>query len=323
MDAVPAIEVKNLTKCYGSIKAIENISFHIKEGQIVGFLGPNGAGKSTTLRILAGLSSGSAGRAYIAGISVSACAKQVKRHIGYMPENNPLPDDMRVSEYLNFRAHLKQIPARRIRASVYEALERCDLHRTAQQKIIGNLSKGFRQRVGIADALLGKPKVIILDEPTIGLDPHQILGIRDLLRSLRDETTVLFSSHILPEVEAACSHLIILNKGQIVASDTPAKLRKTVFPNLHYKATLNCSPELLQGVLNDGHIKLILLHYTHDEGPFFTYFFETPCDSTMQPELISRWFFENQWEIKSFTQSQPTLETLFLQLTASPWKQAI
>ena len=194
METTPSIRVENLTRNYGAITAIKNVSFTVNRGEIVGFLGPNGAGKSTTMRILSGIMSATAGSAWVGGISVAQNPHEVKRRIGYMPENNPLPDDMRVVEYLRFRARLKGVPGRKLRATVEEVMETCDLARTARRKIIGTLSKGFRQRVGIADALLGNPEVIIMDEPTIGLDPHQIQGIRKLINNLRGRLTVVLSA---------------------------------------------------------------------------------------------------------------------------------
>ena len=196
-----AVVAEKLTKRYGSLTAVEDLSFSVAPGEIVGFLGPNGAGKSTTMRILSGTMSGTSGRATIWGVSVALNPAGAKRHLAYMPENNPLPEDMRVEEYLTLRARLKDVDPSRVSERVRKVMDDCDLTRRASGRLIGQLSKGFRQRVGIADALLAEPRVVILDEPTIGLDPHQILGIRDLIRSLRGKMAVLISSHILHEVE--------------------------------------------------------------------------------------------------------------------------
>lgn len=221
-----AIYVSNLCKRYGTYKAISDVSFSVKRGEVVGFLGPNGAGKSTTMRILAGLMPANSGIARICGISVSLNAFRTKSHLGYMPENNPLPEDLRVIEYLRWRARLKDVPEKDLVARVEQVMDACDLARKARRKLIGSLSKGFRQRVGIADALLSEPDVVILDEPTIGLDPHQILAIRNLIRSLRGKKAVLISSHILPEIENVCDRVIIINQGRVVASGTPEELRR-------------------------------------------------------------------------------------------------
>ncbi|MDP4963115.1 MAG: ABC transporter ATP-binding protein, partial [Opitutales bacterium] len=205
-----AVVAERLTKRYGSLTAVEDLSFSVAPGEIVGFLGPNGAGKSTTMRILSGTMSGTSGRAAIWGVSVALDPAGAKRHLAYMPENNPLPEDLRVEEYLTLRARLKDVAPDRVAERVRRVMEDCDLTRRASGRLIGQLSKGFRQRVGIADALLAEPRVVILDEPTIGLDPHQILGIRDLIRSLRGKMAVLISSHILHEVEQVCDKVVII-----------------------------------------------------------------------------------------------------------------
>jgi len=202
----------------------------VAPGEIVGFLGPNGAGKSTTMRILAGTMSGTSGRAAIWGVSVALDPAGAKRHLAYMPENNPLPEDLRVEEYLTLRARLKDVAPERVAERVRRVMEDCDLTRRASGRLIGQLSKGFRQRVGIADALLAEPRVVILDEPTIGLDPHQILGIRELIRSLRGKMAVLISSHILHEVEQVCDKVVIINRGRLVAQGRTEDLRRELLP---------------------------------------------------------------------------------------------
>ena len=226
-----AVVAEMLTKRYGSLTAIENLSFSVAPGEIVGFLGPNGAGQSTTMRILAGTMAGTSGRASIWGESVALNPAAAKSHMAYMPENNPLPDDLRVEEYLTLRARLKDVESSLVAERVAKVMDDCDLTRRAKGRLIGQLSKGFRQRVGIADALLGEPKVVILDEPTIGLDPHQILGIRDLIRSLRGKMAVLISSHILHEVEQVCDKVVIINRGKLVAQGRTDDLRRELFPN--------------------------------------------------------------------------------------------
>lgn len=248
--AEDAIYVRGLCKNYGSYKAISDVSFSVKRGEVVGFLGPNGAGKSTTMRILAGLQPANSGIARICGISVSRDAFHTKSHLGYMPENNPLPEELRVIEYLRWRARLKDVPEKELRSRVESVMAACDLARNARRKLIGSLSKGFRQRVGIADALLSEPDVIILDEPTIGLDPHQILGIRSLIRSLRGKKAVLISSHILPEIENVCDRVIIINQGHIVASGTPEELRREFVQMRRFEIVAETSADRLKDVLN-------------------------------------------------------------------------
>lgn len=227
-----AVVAEKLTKRYGSLTAVEDLSFSVAPGEIVGFLGPNGAGKSTTMRILSGTMAGTSGRAAIWGVSVALDPAGAKRHLAYMPENNPLPEDLRVEEYLTLRAKLKDVDPSRVAERVRRVMDDCDLTRRAAGRLIGQLSKGFRQRVGIADALLAEPRVVILDEPTIGLDPHQILGIRDLIRSLRGKMAVLISSHILHEVEQVCDKVVIINRGRLVAQGRTEDLRRELLPEV-------------------------------------------------------------------------------------------
>ena len=238
----PAIEAVSLCKNYGAFKAVSEVSFTVRRGEIVGFLGPNGAGKSTTMRILSGLMPAASGTARLCGVSVPAQPDLAKRRLGYMPENNPLPEDLRVVEYLAWRARLKGVAPARVRERVEAVMEACDLARTARRKLIGTLSKGFKQRVGIADALLAEPEVVILDEPTIGLDPHQILGIRDLIRSLRGKMAVLISSHILAEIEQVCDRVIIINGGRIVAEGDKDALRREFFPGRVFSVICAAAP---------------------------------------------------------------------------------
>lgn len=218
------IEVSHLHKRYGAVHAVDDLSFEVDRGAVVGFLGPNGAGKSTTLRILAGFLGASAGEVRIAGHDILDERLEALRHIGYMPETSPLYPEMRVSEYLKFRAELKLIP-RQKRAAEIERVLRAAKVRDMQRRLIGQLSKGYRQRVGIADALLGSPPLLILDEPTAGLDPNQILEVRGLIKGLAKEHTILLSTHILSEVEATCERAIVIHRGKLVASGTIAELR--------------------------------------------------------------------------------------------------
>src|SRR4051812_7523585 len=240
--APTAIEVSHLVKTYGGVTAVSDISFNVARGEIVGFLGPNGAGKSTTMRILTGYLPATSGRVNICGIPVATEPDQAKRKLGYMPENNPLPEDMRVSEYMYFRGRLKEVPRRKLGPRIDEVLELCDLKRV-RHKIIGQLSKGYRQRVGIAEAILAEPPVIFMDEPTIGLDPHQILIVRDLIASLRGRMTVIISSHILPEIEMTCDRVLIINQGRVVAKGTPGHLRREMFGHSTYEVELAGSAE--------------------------------------------------------------------------------
>src|SRR5438552_9441247 len=214
---VAVIHVSNLTKYYGDYAAIRDVSFEVPQGKIVGFLGPNGAGKTTTLRILAGYLTATSGSATIDGLDVFWQPVEVRRRIGYMPENCPLYPEMRVGEYLRFRAGLKGLHGGRCRQRLNYVLQRCWLTDVRRQ-LVGTLSKGYRQRVGLADALLADPPVLILDEPTAGLDPTQIRASRELIRELGKQHTILLSTHILPEVEMICDRVIIIHRGRVVAS---------------------------------------------------------------------------------------------------------
>src|SRR5438067_9367512 len=219
------IEVEHLTKRYAGHAAVEDVSFSVERGEIVGLLGPNGAGKSTIMRIMACYLPATSGTVRVAGHDVFAEADEVRRCIGYMPENNPLHRDMRVREYLRFRGRLKGLSRKRCRDRLDVVLQQCGLAEV-HRRIIGQLSKGYQQRVGLADALLHEPELIILDEPTIGLDPNQIRSVRQVIKDLVKQHTILISTHILPEVEMTCSRIIILHKGHILAADSIENLQK-------------------------------------------------------------------------------------------------
>lgn len=219
------IKVSNLTKQFAGHTAVDNVSFHVQRGEIVGFLGPNGAGKTTTMRMLTGFLNPTHGTVEIAGCDVFEDPIEARRHIGYMPESCPLYTDMRVDEYLRFRAQIKGVARKSIRERQDIVKEQCGLTEVGR-RIIGQLSKGYRQRVGLADSLLHDPDLLILDEPTAGLDPNQIREVRELIRQLAERHTLLLSTHILPEVEITCRRILIINKGKIVASDSPESLQK-------------------------------------------------------------------------------------------------
>ncbi len=218
------IEVEHLSKSYGARMAVSDLSFSVRKGEVVGFLGPNGAGKSTTLRMLTGFLPPSAGRIRIDGVDMLSQSVEAKKRIGYMPEACPLYLEMRVDEYLRYRAELKGVPRKKIVERVGSALEMASVKEVAT-RIIGQLSKGTRQRVGVADALVADPPLLVLDEPTAGLDPNQIRQVRDVVKSLAGHKTVLLSTHILPEVEASCSRVIIIHRGRLVREGAPGEIR--------------------------------------------------------------------------------------------------
>jgi ABC-2 type transport system ATP-binding protein len=223
----PIIEVTNLTKNYGPYRAVDSVSFSVKKGEVVGFLGPNGAGKTTTMKIITGFMAASSGTAKIAGFDVFEDPIEVKKRIGYLPETPPLYGDMSVESYLKFVAQLKGVPKENLKRLVDRSIEKTDLG-SVRRRLIQNLSKGYRQRVGISQALVSDPEVLILDEPTVGLDPRQVAEVRSLIKELAGHHTIVLSTHILPEVQASCQRIIIINKGKIVAEDSIDRLSSRI-----------------------------------------------------------------------------------------------
>jgi len=246
--ADPMIRAERLTKRYPARTAVEAASFEIKRGEIVGFLGPNGAGKTTTMRMLCGGLAMTSGRAQVAGFDVLTQSMEVRRRTGYMPESCPLYPEMRVDEYLHFRAGLKGVPPRQRAAQVSRVKNLCGLEDTGR-RIIGQLSKGFRQRVGLAEALLHDPELLILDEPTAGLDPNQIRQVRELIKQLAPRHTILLSTHILQEVEAVCERVLIIHNGRIVAADRTEVLSARIFQGIRIRAEFRVAPDRLRPLL--------------------------------------------------------------------------
>lgn len=322
MSGMNSIVVHNLSRHYGAVQALNKVSFKVKTGDVIGFLGPNGAGKSTTMRILSGIMPASSGSAWMGGTSVAQFPAVVKNKIGYMPENNPLPNEMRVAEYLRFRARLKRVPNKKVRTTVEAAMETCDLARTARRKIIGTLSKGFRQRVGIADALLGDPEIILMDEPTIGLDPHQIQGIRALIDQLRGRLTVLLSSHILPEIERCCDQIIIINQGSIVAQGTSEELRREFIPGNRYQIVYQGSTAALNAILEQQSYPIITLS-EHCSAPDEKTRVIDLADNTRQhlQILIKAIAASDTIAMTSFAPKDSSLEDIFLVATKRSWDQ--
>jgi ABC-2 type transport system ATP-binding protein len=323
METTPSIRVKDLTRQYGALTAIHKVNFTVNPGEVVGFLGPNGAGKSTTMRILSGIMSATSGSAWVGGICVAQNPHEVKRKIGYMPENNPLPNDMRVVEYLHFRSRLKEVPGHKIRATVQEAMEICDLARTARRKIIGTLSKGFRQRVGIADALLGDPEIIIMDEPTIGLDPHQIQGIRKLIDNLRGKHTVILSSHILPEIERSCDRVIIINRGRIVAAGTSTELREEFLPSNRFSIIIEGSDNAVAARLTSCGIDATILESTPITENRSELNLRVENKDGLGPQLIQLLSNQREFILHSLAPREPNLEEIFLAATKRSWEETI
>ncbi len=307
------IQVENLSKTYAGFRAVQGISFQVAKGEIVGFLGPNGAGKSTTMKVLAGYLPPTDGRIRIAGYDVVTESLQVRQRIGYMPENVPLYTDMRVTEFLRFRAELKKVARRKIKERVDLVEQRCSL-KEVENKIIGTLSKGYRQRVGLADAMVHDPDLLILDEPTIGLDPNQIRAVRDLIKELGQHHTILLSTHILSEVELTCNRVLVINHGKIEASDTPANLTKLVRGGgsilLEVKAPaadVIAKIEALPSV-EDCEVNL------PSEGDWTTarVFGKPGVDIREDVFSVVR---ENNWSLRELSRIRATLEEAFVELT--------
>jgi len=315
--APPSLQAVALTKEYGSVRAIENLNFTVARGEIVGFLGPNGAGKSTTMRIFSGLLAATSGRAYVAGIPVAKSPDEAKRRLGYMPEHNPLPDDMRVSEYLDLRARLKEVPRKKVKSRVEEVLEMCGLQHKTRRKLIGTLSKGYRQRVGIADAILAEPEVILMDEPTIGLDPHQILSIRRLIDSLRGRLTVLISSHILPEIEMCCDRVMIINQGRLVAVGTSASLRRELLTRSEWRVRLKGDVAAFEKLLPEVHAGLRLAACSAADGDGFVDIrLEGPANEPgLGESLLAVVTQRGSWRVREIAFVEPGLEQIFLAAT--------
>lgn len=317
--ATPAIVVEDLVKTYGGVTAVNHISFSVGRGEILGFLGPNGAGKSTTMRILTGFLPATSGHVTVCGLPVSSRAEAVRRQIGYMPENNPLPEDMRVTEYLSYRGRLKEIPRSRLRPRIDEVLDVCDLKRV-RHRIIGKLSKGFRQRVGIAEAILAEPPVIIMDEPTIGLDPHQILIVRDLIASLRQRMTVIISSHILPEIEMTCDRVLIINQGRIVGVGTPAELRREVFGHTRYELEASGEQHAIAATLATAEPSLALVEAgPTDEQGFAVLTLRTEREDDLGEIILKTLAPDSRFRVRSLRRAHPSLEDVFLAATKRSW----
>jgi ABC-2 type transport system ATP-binding protein len=306
------IEVSNLTKRYAGRTAVSDISFSVARGEIVGLLGPNGAGKSTTMRILSCFMPATSGTVRVAGFDVFHQSDEVRRRIGYMPENNPLYLEMRVREYLKFRARLKGLGWKRSRERVDTVMEQCGLT-DVRRRIIGQLSKGYRQRVGLADALAHEPELIILDEPTIGLDPHQIRAVRQLIKSLAGKHTVLISTHILPEVEMMCSRMLIMSGGKILAADTPENLQRQMAGNSQVIAEIIAPADELREIFSQWP-GVVHFEISTDDGEFQRCAL-TPQEGYDLRPVIFALVRERGWTLRELTRSRHSLEDIYVQIT--------
>ena len=307
------IQVDHLTKRYGPVTAIQDVSFAVEKGQIVGFLGPNGAGKSTTMKILSCFMPASDGSARVAGFDVSSQSMEVRRRIGYLPENAPLYREMPVVSYLDFVAEVKGVPRGQRRARVGEVMERCFIT-GMERRLIGKLSKGYRQRVGLAQALLGDPEVLILDEPTIGLDPKQITDIRALIRSLAGQHTVILSTHILPEVSMVCDSVIIIKDGGIVAQGTESELVAQVFPTARVEVQVAGPAEVVGAALRaiPGVLRAEALVSGDGAAAFLV---ESPRDRDVRHEVVQL-VTGRGWALRELHQVGMSLEEVYIRVVA-------
>lgn len=302
------IVVEKLTKKFGGFTAVNEISFSVAKGEIVGFLGPNGAGKTTTMRILTSYLAPTSGLASIAGFDVVRNSLEVRRQIGYLPESVPFYPEMRVREYLNFRAKLKGVPAARRSTRLEEVMEKCRV-KEFEHKVIGYLSKGQKQRVGLADAIIHNPPILILDEPTIGLDPHQIKQTRELIKDLGKEHTVVISTHILPEVEMICNRVIIIHHGQIAAIDSLANLVKEQKIKLEVRGNPDEIKNALKQLAGIGHIACA------ENNQWCSISLSLTGDQDIRENIYHK-ISENKWIMREFKTERTTLEEKFIQITA-------
>ena len=318
------IKVEGLTKRYPRTLAVDNVSFEVEKGQIVGFLGPNGAGKTTTMRVLTCFLPPSEGRAEVAGFDVTTHPMDVKKRIGYLPETPPLYPEMEVVEYLDFVARLKGVPKSEVKQRVQDVAERCRVA-DVSTKLINKLSKGYRQRVGLAQAIIHNPDVLILDEPTSGLDPKQIIETRDLIKSLAGDHTIILSTHILPEVEAICERVIIINKGRIAATDTVAnlttRLRGSELVAVEVSAREGVTPaaDVQRRLEQVAGVSRVVAKDSRDGRARFEV--ESLQGHHIRPD-VARAVVESGWNLHDMHAAGLSLEEIFLQLTSGEAKGA-
>ena len=306
------IEVKNVTKKYGKFVALDNISFKIEEGEIIGLLGPNGAGKSTTMNILTGYIDQTSGEVYVSGYDIQKKAKKAKKEIGYMPEGVPLYTDLTVKEFVTYMAELKKVRRKERKEKIQKIIKEIGLL-DVQNKLIRNLSRGYKQRVSMAGALIGDPKILILDEPTVGLDPKQIAEVRDLIRKLGKKHTVILSSHILSEVSQICNKVIIINKGKIVAIDTPENLEKKVEGSNSIQVTVEDKEDKINKVKSKIKGLKEIKFVKENEDKTKEYIFEAEKDVDLRKKIFEQ-LSKQGITIFEMKKIDTTLEDAFMKL---------
>ncbi len=307
------VEVKDLTKAFGPVRAVDAVSFSVNKGEILGFLGPNGAGKTTTMRILTGYMPATSGTAAVAGFDVFNDSLEVRRRIGYLPEAPPLYSDMAVGTYLDFVARIKGVPAEKRRARVADALEKTNLG-DKRAELIKRLSRGYKQRVGLAQALVHDPEVIILDEPTVGLDPKQIIEVRHLIKGLAGSHTIILSTHILPEVSMTCDRVVIINKGKVVAVDTPQNLAARLKGGQRIRVEVQAPEKPLENLLAQipGALR-VQVESARADGRL-TATIETAPGQDIRSQIAAK-IVEKGWALFELRGVSLSLEDVFLELT--------
>jgi ABC-2 type transport system ATP-binding protein len=305
------IEVRELTRYYGEIRAVHDVSFDVKKGEILGLLGPNAAGKTTTMKILTCYMPPTAGSAKVAGYDIWEHPIEVKKRTGYLPENPPLYNDLKVLEYLDFVGRIKGIPSPNRNSAISSVVEKAAL-KSVQKQVIGNLSKGFRQRVGLAQALIGDPEVLILDEPTVGLDPRQIIEIRELIKKLGGDHTIILSTHILPEVEMTCERVVIINEGAVVAKDTPENLTRRFKGSERTILELVGDEKTVQSVFNNFKEIVAVNKISPNKKNRLKYSLETSSD--IRSDLASK-LVQSGCGLLELRAESYSLEEIFLHLT--------
>ena len=304
------ISVEGLTRYYGDKRAISDVSFHVNKGEILGLLGPNAAGKTTTMRILTCYMPPTSGKATIGGYDISTQSMEVRKIIGYLPENPPLYSDMVVDDYLDFVCRLKGIEKSRFKKEIDSVIEKTSLG-DVRSRIIGKLSKGYKQRVGLAQSLLNNPQIVILDEPTVGLDPKQIIEIRELIKNLKGDHTVILSSHILPEIEQTCERVVIINEGRVVAEDTPENLTKRLQGIERVNLQVEGKEEDIRKVL-DGIKDIKTLNVESTAGGIVEFSVESDVDLRKD---LAKTIVTNGLGLIELSADRFTLEDIFLHLT--------
>jgi ABC-2 type transport system ATP-binding protein len=306
------IKAENLTKNFNDFKALDNVSFEINKGEIIGLLGPNGAGKTTTLRILTGFFNPTLGQVKYDDLDIIENGLKIRQKIGYLPENNPLYDELKVKEYLTYAAQMHDLPKDKVKEAVIKAIEVCGLKEKQNQEI-SKLSKGYKQRVGLAQALIHNPEVLILDEPTEGLDPNQRIEIRDLIKKIGREKTVVLSSHVLSEVEATCSRVLIINQGKIVASGSPEELKsQSATQTKIFLKVAGPQDKIIEEIKKLPGLQRVIS--AKKEGNIVNLELETDSTQELRKPLVHL-IIDNGWELYEISKQEKSLEDIFVKLT--------